>query len=421
MLVLEGALRKWALPSLSNALLLARDPIVVIAYIWAIMHNRFPWNKYISSGCVLMAVCVLIAIVAGHGNVVVASYGLRANFLHIPFAFIIGSIWDREDVIHFGRYWLWGTLAMTGIIVLQFTSPQSAWINQGVGGVGSSGFSGALGKFRPSGTFSFTTGVVQFYTFTAAFLISGVTQHRRYGKLLLAAASIVLIMAIPISISRTLMLTVTLTLLTGIFSSTFQRGAITRYFRIALIGCVGLFIAAQFSVFDEAKSAFLARWETSTADRHGGVSGAIFGRTINEFIGPFLMDQDVPFLGMGIGAGTQVGAKLLTGEKGFHLGEGEWFRLTGEGGLLLGTLYIAWRVWLTFALTSFALKAWRNGNGMGLIFLSATAYNMLVGQLGQSTICGFTIIGVGLTIASMRPRKTTTIQTNEQNEHQRVS
>ena len=307
---------------------------------------------------------------------------------------------------------------MTALIVLQSESPQSAWINRAPGGYAGGGFAGALGRFRPPGTFSFIVGVVWFYTFTTAFLVCGITQHNRYSKLLMAASSIALILAIPVSISRALMLASALTFATGIFTSTFQRGAIMRYARIGLIGIVGVFIAGQFEVFDETKSAFMARWETSTADRHGGVKGAIIGRTITEFVGPFVMDEDIPFLGKGIGAGTQVGAKVLTGEKGFDLGEGEWFRLTGEGGILLGTLYIGWRVWLTIALATLGLKAFRKGNGMALIFLSATAYNLLVGQFGQSTINGFTVLGIGMTIASMRPRKTISISTDEQSDNQ---
>jgi hypothetical protein len=409
MLLIEGALRKWFLTGLSDLLLLARDPIVALAYAIALSKNKFPNNKYVVSGALLMLVCILTALLIGHGNLMVIGFGFRANFFHIPFAFLMGQVFYRSDVIQIGRFWLWGTVAMTALIVMQFYSPQSAWINRAPGGLEGGGFAGAMGRFRPPGTFSFIVGIVWFYTFSAAFLISGVTQHKHYGKLLMAASSIALIMAIPVSISRSLMLAVALTLLTGICSSTFQPGALARYFRIALIGSVGVFIASQFSVFDEAKSAFLARWETSTAERHGGVSGAIVGRTINEFVGPFVMDEDIPFLGQGIGAGTQVGAQLLTGEKGFDLGEGEWFRLTGEGGLLLGTLYIAWRVWITLALGRFAMQAFRRGNGMGLIFLSATAYNLLVGQFGQSTISGFTIIGIGLTIASMRSRKMMTI------------
>lgn len=406
LLILEGGLRKWLLPSLSDLLILARDPVVLLAYAIAIPRGKFPMNKYVLSGLALMALSVLAALFFGHGNYVVAAFGFRANFLHIPFAFIMGKVFFRTDVVRIGRYWLWGSVAMTALIILQFYSPQSAWINRAPGGMEGGGFAGALGRFRPPGTFSFIVGIVWFYTFTAAFLIAGITQHKRYGKLLLAAGAVALILSVPVSISRSLMLAVALTLLTGMLTSTFQKGALLRYLRIGLAGGMALFIAGQFSVFDESKEAFLKRWEVSTADQYGGVSGSIIGRTIEEFTSPFVREEEMPFLGEGIGAGTQVGVQMLTGDRGFLLGEQEWLRITAEGGLLLGTAFIAWRVWLTFALGRYTWIAFRKGNGMGLIFFSATAYNLLVGQFGQSTIGGFAIVGIALTIASMRPRPT---------------
>jgi hypothetical protein len=414
LLLIEGALRKWVMPGLSDILLLARDPIVLSAYAVALTHGRFPLNKYVISGLALMSVAILATLLVGHGNLLVTAFGFRANFFHIPFAFIMGTVLFRSDVVTIGRWWLWGTLLMTALIVMQFYSPQSAWINRSVGGLEGGGFSGALGRYRPPGTFSFIVGVVWFYTFSTAFLVTGLTQHKRYSKFLMALSAMAIFIAIPVSISRSLILAAGLTFAVGLFISTFQKNALMRYVRIALIACMGLLIANQFTVLDDAKEAFLDRWERSTGESKGGVQHALVSRIIDDFIGPFTQSEDIPLLGEGMGAGTQIGAKLLTGERGFDLGESEWYRLTGEGGLILGTLFIMWRVWVTVQLGKYAFITFRRGNGLGLIFLSATAYNLLVGQFGQSTINGFMVVGIGLTIASMRPRKTVTLTTNEQ-------
>lgn len=407
LLVLEGALRKWFLPSLSGALLLVRDPIVLAAYALALANKRFPINAYLISGTVLMFVCVLTTLLVGHGNLPVTVFGFRANFLHIPFAFLIGNVLNRDDVIEIGRWWLWGTLIMTVLIVLQFSTPQSSWVNRGVGGdTAGAGFSGAMGRFRPPGTFSFIIGVVWFYVTSTAFLVSGMMQHTKYSKLLLALSAMAVFIAVPVSISRQLLLAAGLTFLVGILSSTFQKDFLIRYLRIGLIGLVGLFIADQIPIFDDAKETFLARWERSTGKDKGGVEGALIARIIVDFTAPFTETEGVPFFGQGLGAGTQVGAKLLTGERGFELGEGEWFRLIGEAGFLLGTLFVIWRTALTARLGQLAIIAFTRGNGMGLIMLSTTAYNIMIGQLGQTTINGFTTVGIGLTIASMRlPRE----------------
>jgi len=409
LLILEGALRKWALPGLSNPLLLIREPIVILAYIIAWKNRCFPLNLYVRTGLILMIFCSIIAMTIGHGNLFVVAYGFKANFWHIPFAFIIAQVFNRNHVINIGKWWLWGTIVMTGLLILQFYAPQSAWINQAPGGLEGGGFSGALGKFRPPGTFSFIVGVVWFYTFSAGFLIAGLTQHKRYSKMLLALSSIAVFIAIPISISRSLILAAGLTIITGICASAFQKNMLLRMIRIAVLAGVGLVIASQFTVFDEAKEAFTHRWERSTSEDKGGVQTMIVWRIAREFVGPFINIEDTPILGEGLGAGTQIGAKLLTGEKGFNLGESEWYRLIGEGGIILGSLYILWRLWIGFKLSYFALVSLRQGNALGIILLSTTLYNLWVGQLGQPTINGFTVIGIGLTIAAMRiPRKSPT-------------
>lgn len=404
LLIIEGALRKWTLPGLSDILLLVRDPVVLLAYGIALVHGKFPYNRYVISGLVIMIVWIFVTFYWGHENYIVTGFGFRVNYMHFPFAFIMGSVLYRSDIVWIGKWWLWGTVGMTALIILQFYSPQSAWINRAPGGMEGAGFSGALGKFRPPGSFSFIIGVVWFYTFSMAFWVAGLTQHKRYSKLLLIVSGVAIVLAIPVSISRTLFLSVLITFATGMFVSTFQKGALIRYIQIVLFFCFGLLIASQISVFDEAKEAFLRRWELSTSESQGGVKGAIIDRTLYEFTGPFIEDNDLPFLGVGLGAGTQVASILLTGERDFTLGESEWFRLTGEGGPIIGGLYIAWRVWIAVVLFKYAFLSYRKGNGIGLILLSATIYNLLIGQIGQTTILGFIAIGIGMTIASLRPR-----------------
>ncbi len=324
-------------------------------------------------------------------------------------AFIMGSIFYRRDVINIGKWWLIATIPMTVIICLQFYSPQSAWINQGVGGVEGAGFSGAMGRYRPPGTFSFIVGVVWFYVFATAFLVAGMTQHKRYPKWVIIAAAFAITIAIPVSISRMLILAAGLTLFVGVFITSLQKNALIRYLRVAVFIFVGFFIAGQLPVFDEAKETFAARWQHSTGESQGGIQEAIVMRMVDEFVGPFFQEEDLPFFGVGLGAGTQVGNQLLRGSTSFQLGEGEWFRTVAEGGIVFGGLFILWRVALLVALAKFFLRAYFNGNGLALILLLTSALNILTGQLGQSTILGFTVIGIGLTAASVRTQKQATV------------
>lgn len=404
LLVLEGALRKWVAPALSEPLLLIRDPVVLLAYGVAFSHGIFPQNRYILIGGAIIGAGLVTTLFFGHGNPIVAAFGVKATFLHIPFAFLLGRVFDLSDVVRIGKWWLWGTIPMTAIIVLQFYSPQSAWINLSVGGVEGGGFAGALGRYRPPGTFSFIVGVIWFYTFTAAFLMAGLTQHNRYSKLLLGLAALSLLIAVPVSISRSLILAAGLTAAVGLFTATFRKNAFQRLGRLLVIALFAILAASQFGVFEDSVAAFAQRWENSTGQR-GGFSEAILGRLLYTFYGPFSNLEEAPVFGLGLGYGTQVGARLLTGERGFTIAESEWFRMTGELGIFLGTAFILWRVAFGAKLGLLCLGALKNGNGVALILFSATAYNLLMGQLGQATIMGFTIMGIGLTIAAMRNPK----------------
>src|SRR2546421_12220179 len=55
LLLIEGALRKWAVPTLSDPLLIIRDPVVLAIYLLAWRANLFPRNGFV----------ILLAIIGG--------------------------------------------------------------------------------------------------------------------------------------------------------------------------------------------------------------------------------------------------------------------------------------------------------------------------------------------------------------------
>jgi hypothetical protein len=405
LLISEGALRKWVLPELSNVLLLAREPVVFYAYVVALAHNRFPTNIFVLTGAGLIVLATLFTMLFGHADPFVIAYGIRTNFLHIPFAFIIGSTLLRKDVIQIGKWWLWGTCAMTVIITMQFLQPQSAWINRGVGGAEGTGFIGALGRYRPPGTFSFIIGTIHFYSLSFAFLLIGLTQHKRYSIQLLALSGLAILIAMPVSISRSLVVTCFIVCCATLFASIYQKNSFKRLFRIIVFTGIGVFAVTQIPVFHDALEAFSTRWERSTSEDHGGVKTAIIMRVFTNMAEPFFGDFATPFFGHGIGAGTQVGSKLITGERGFLLGESEWQRIVSEYGVILGALFCLWRILLLAKLLYLGLGRLFRGNGIPIIILSTSAYSIVTGQLGQTTTHGFITIGIGLTIAAMRTSK----------------
>ena len=87
MLLLEGALRKWAFPELSNPLLVVRDPIVLLIYFLSFRARVFPSNPWVMSLIVMAFLCVLATFVQLMPYVpplqisAVAGYGVACQFL----------------------------------------------------------------------------------------------------------------------------------------------------------------------------------------------------------------------------------------------------------------------------------------------------------------------------------------------------
>ncbi len=145
LLLFEGALRKCILPFLSTPLLVIRDP-VAIYIIFITLRQKLIRLNMILIGVVAIGIAgIFTALSLGHGNLAVALFGARIFLVHFPLIFIIGRVFNKEDVIKMGKVLLWISVPMAILITLQFYSPQSAWVNRGVGGdLEGAGFTVAL-------------------------------------------------------------------------------------------------------------------------------------------------------------------------------------------------------------------------------------------------------------------------------------
>src|SRR5690606_7941946 len=211
----EGALRKWILPELAGPLLIIRDPFAA----WLIFYS-FKTGFWKPNGFVLMIVAATIlafvlALFAGHGDLVVALYGFRTNAVHFPLIFVIGSVFNQDDVLRLGNAVLWLSIGMTFLVAIQFYSPQSAWVNRGLGGdMEGSGFQGAAGYFRVPGTFSFTTGLSSFYSLTIAYIFYfWISNKKEINRMLLIFSTVSLVAAVPLSVSRTVVFQIAVTMM----------------------------------------------------------------------------------------------------------------------------------------------------------------------------------------------------------------
>lgn len=399
--IFEGALRKWILPSLATPLLVIRDPIAIYIIVKALYLNVKFVNSYVVCSTIFTLLSLAITLSFGHGNLFVGLYGARIMLLHFPLIFIIGLIFTKEDILKIGRVLLLLNIVVTLIVYLQFISPQTAFVNIGIGGEGSAGFSGSMGYFRPSGTFSFTTGLSAYYILVSVFVFYFWLSKESCSKILLIASTTALLIALPLTVSRTAVGGV---ILVGIFafigSSTSFKSVVRVLFTVIII--ISLFIVLQktTSIFSLGTEVFMSRVDEAN-DQEGGLQGSFFARALNGFTEPITTLLNTPLFVGNLGMGTNAGAQMLTGKRDFLVSEGELNRVGGEQGFILGGGIIALR--LIFALSLFytSIKLPSAYKLLPLTFCGTALFLITQSQWAQPSMLGCTVMAAGLLVASI--------------------
>jgi len=206
LLLIEGALRKWAFPTFADPLLVVRDPVLLAIYGIVLFRGQFPFNGFIKVALLLAVLSVAASVLGGNTNTVVILYGVRINYLHLPLIWIMGEVLDRRDVERIGAFLLLMAIPMCLLMVLQFESPADSFINRGVGGDEIGQLFGVENHIRPPGLFSFITGPQLFFPLCTAFFFDEISGARRMPIYLLILCGLAVAVALPISISRTAML-----------------------------------------------------------------------------------------------------------------------------------------------------------------------------------------------------------------------
>jgi hypothetical protein len=410
LLIFEGALRRWFLPGLSNPLLLVRDPIAFLAVIWAWpLLRQPPWRAWLKPLFWITPVAFLLAITVGHGDILTALYGSRILLVQLPLIFVYASVFNRADVIRLAWMMLFISIPMTMLIAAQSNLPETHVLNVGAGGVGTAVFEGAAGRFRPPGTFSFINGVSLFYSLAIAslFVVLYGAPIRQRGRLFCALAAVALVVAVPVSISRSLLagyIQVTGALFVALILSRSRILPVLGGFSAII---VAIFIATATPAFQQTADAFVTRWELAAASEAENTDSAFSSglgvfehRVLGGFLNPLANLESVPILGLGIGSGTNVGSQRLAGELTFLAGEGAWESALAELGVPLGLLFLIWRLSLAVWMMLLALRAAVQSNKLPLILLGFSFMTTLVGQVGQPTGLGFLVLSAGLTLAA---------------------
>lgn len=395
LLLSEGALRKWLIPSLDTPLLIVRDPVVILMYALAIYHRVFPVNGYVVTTIVLALATSVATMIAGHGNLYVTLFGARANFLHVPLIFLIPQVFGPVEVRRLGQALLAVAVPMAILTTLQFRSSPDSWINLGA-------MKTHYGSVRPSGTFSFVTGMVCYTGLLASVVACSYTQLSHYRTGYVVAGTLSLITMLACSGSRSAIIGV-LIVVVGLVASTLVSVSARRAVIAAAIvfgGALWMLEGTQF--YEQGVDQLTRRFEDASRAA-GGMKESILLRYFLDLWLPFATVDQVPAWGHGLGLSTTAGAALMTGERRFLAWEGEWGRLIFEAGPILGIAFIGLRIGIFTHLLRRSLAASRLGVPAPLLLFCTAGLQVLNGQWGPPTTLGFAVFTAGLCLAACPP------------------
>jgi hypothetical protein len=391
LLIFEGALRKWIIPALDAPLLVIRDPLVIWIYFQAARNRLSFQSPFFAPNLWLGIATAAVATLFGNGNIFVTIYGVRTDFLQIPLIFLIPQILHREDVIAMGKFLLYVSIPFTALVIFQFRSPPDSIWNKGA-------MMTHYATVRPSGTFSFITGLVSFYALVAAFLFYGYIQARTYKMWLLAPVTVATLAACACSGSRSCLATVGLVAVVATLCVVARgRGGMGIMIVAALVAlAVPLLSATTF--FQEGAGQLSERIGDASATESD--QGGFVGRFFYSMVGPLATVGEVPFFCEGLGIDTNAAAAMLHGGRDFYGPEDEWGRLIFECGPVFGLLLCIFRIALTIAVARRVYAAFHQGNILPVLIFAAVGLLILNGQWGVPTTLGFAIFGAGLTLAA---------------------
>lgn len=407
LLIIEGALRKWAFPQLSNPLLVVRDPVALAIYFVSLRARVFPKNGWfialivigiLSSAATFLQLSPYIEM---SQIALVCGYGIHANFFHLPLIFVMARVLRFEDVKKFGLWTVLLVVPITLLMIAQFRAAPDALVNRTAGGEGEMMMS-ALGKVRTAGPFSFVIGVVAYFALATGYVMWGALRPGTYKNWLLIVAGVSILIGTAVSGSRSVVAGCALVVAFLVPIFFLRRDAINRVGQVLLVVVIVGFLVSRTPIFREGINVLSTRFSEAAGDSDQSMAGGFIARAFSGFGESAFVIGKAPALGYGLGVGTNAGANILTGHATFLLTEGEWSRVLLESGPVLGIAYILWRVGLTAQIGWACLKSVRFGNLLPIFLFASGFVSMVSGQFGQPTILGFAVFSFGLTMAALK-------------------
>jgi hypothetical protein len=402
--VFEGAIRKWISSGLTYPLVALRDLLAVYGIVMLLVkgYSRYSPQKF-QLLLIFSAVLIIwgvLQILINQNSLIMYLLGLRFWLLYLWFGILVGISININDFKTISRIIVLLIIFMAPLAVMQhFLPPESFW-NKQADPEGGFIFRVSGDIVRTTGTFSFSFGYTAFVALATPFVFSTLDENIQLWKSqwLRRLAILALLVATIVSGSRGAIIFFCCLFLIYSFAAIFFTKGKQKGKSFFMIIIIMLMIVSALSVFSRAVDATRTRFKYGERD----------SSTVERLFYTFAPQGDIPFLGEGIGMGTNFAGVLLTGKKQFLLAESENARIILETGLL-GVWIVILKMIVLVHLGINAIRiAKKTGMVLQIVIWATLAYVLLVWPIvGQLTANVFGYLFFGLSLTAFRLRKST--------------
>ena len=397
--LIEGAVRKWIVPSLSLELLLVRDPIVLMIYLSATRAQVFPSNGWLTFFWVLSAAISIQAffhLFQTGASMPVIAFGVRTFVLHLPLIWVVPAVFGRKEILTMGKWVLYIAPFLAILMVIQFEVGPDHWLNaaslKGGAQIGS-----VFGRIRPPAVFSFISGPIHYFILCTAFAIAGFLNKDFFPRWLLAVGVVSILVAMSVSSSRSMVVGCMVVGVFGGIAALSTGKNVGSVIGFGLVLLVAVAVLSQFDVLKAGSAAFSERWTSEDESASGGkVLADRYGKSFTSAID---WAGRVPLFGLGVGLSSNLAAE----RKNFDIGvEGEWERVIYEIGPITGFIYLFFRAALSLKVLASGFQSLRAANSVCILLGAACFVDVLSGNVRQVTSYGYTCVCCGLCLAAFK-------------------
>ena len=418
LLIFEGALRKWVLPSHGEILFFIRDPFALAIYCLAIRHSLLPArHPLLLTGIAFAVLGALLILVQALGVAatirdwpILAAYGWRNYFLYIPLPFVLAGTFRHADIERLIKITLFLTVPVAILVFLQFQAAPYAPINVGFAADVAQQFRGLTvdaEHTRPMGLFTSDVGQKEFTVSSLAMILSlwilpAARRYVRTWQLLIATCAVLTCLAV--GESRGAMVHSGIIVVAALVSGLVMWRARVSARAILLPSALAALAVVLYPiVFPGGYGAFVDRWTQAAAAESAVTRFGIFGRALYGFTDFFNLMGTTPVVGYGLGLAGNASLTLGVVIPGFHgWAETDWARHIVDLGPILGVGFIVYRIifvaWLGRACLAGARAA---ADPLPILWFAFVGVELLYGQItGHGTVNGYGWLFTGLCLAA---------------------